>query len=196
MANFLTIASPVEGLYKEKGSKFFSYGFPVQDEEEIKEQLNYLKELHPKARHHCYAYRLGASGEVWKANDAAEPGNSAGMPILNQLKSFELTYILMVVVRYFGGTKLGISGLIQAYKAATAEALSNANIVEDFEKVRIKVAFLYSELSELMQFIKLNNIKLQSQSFEESASLEIEVALEDSQKIKEELSKINKVRIL
>ena len=128
---YKTIEFPSEEiLFKEKGSKFFGYAFPVTTEEAIKEHLEILKKQHHTARHWCYAWQLGKSYELYRANDDGEPSNSAGMPIYGQLQSFELTNILLVVVRYFGGTKLGVGGLIQAYKTTAQWALEASEIIE------------------------------------------------------------------
>src|SRR5690606_39655528 len=126
---YLTIADHAEGLYYEKGSKFIALAYPVSDEEEIKSLLENIRKKYYDARHHCYAYRLGREGLVFRANDAGEPNHSAGDPILGQLRSYNITDVLIVVVRYFGGTKLGVGGLINAYKTAAADAIENSTII-------------------------------------------------------------------
>lgn len=196
MSKFLTIEAPAEGIYKEKGSKFLAYAYPISNEDEIKIYLEALKAEHFKARHHCYAYRLGAGGSIYRASDAAEPPNSAGPPILNQIRSHELTNVLVVVVRYFGGTKLGVSGLIQAYKSAAADALAHARIKEDYEKVRMDVETSYESLSELMNFIKNKSVNLVSQNFGQEIVLSLEVPEEDVALVKEGIGKIRKTKII
>lgn len=127
--SYLSIAAPSEGLYKEKGSKFMAFAYPVEEEEQAKEIIADLKKEYFDARHHCYAYRIGHTGDQWRMNDDGEPSSTAGRPIFGQLLSNELSDILVVVVRYFGGIKLGVPGLIRAYKSATADAIANAEIV-------------------------------------------------------------------
>ena len=129
---YLTIEKKSETLYKDKGSKFLTFAFPVQNDQQIKEVLTQLKKEHPSANHHCYAYRLGADKLNFRANDDGEPSNTAGKPILGQIQSNDLTNILIVVVRYFGGTLLGVGGLIQAYKNSAAEVLKVSHIIEKF----------------------------------------------------------------
>jgi putative IMPACT (imprinted ancient) family translation regulator len=175
LKTFKTIAGVSEGLYKEKGSKFLAYAFPVNSEEEIKTALDELRTLHHKARHICYAYRLGADKTVFKYSDANEPPNTAGPPIFGQIKSMELTNVLVAVVRYFGGTKLGTGGLIQAM------------IIEDFERADILVEIPYPGLSELMNFIKQNNVGVKQQDFGEVCRLRITVPAEEAIGIKKKL---------
>ncbi|MGZ5243214.1 MAG: IMPACT family protein [Bacteroidia bacterium] len=197
MARFTSIAEPVEALYKEKASKFFAYAYPVQNLEEINLRLEELKKLHPKARHHCYGYRLGVGERmVMKANDAGEPANSAGTPILNQIRSAELTNILIVVVRYFGGTKLGIPGLIHAYKTAAADALEMAILAEDFEKEQIALKTTYQKLSDLQNFLKKRNVEIIAQQFDEMCILKAAIDVENASAIKEELSQLPFIEIL
>src|SRR5665647_871561 len=140
---YKTIGAPCEGLYKEKGSKFIAYAFPVSDEQQIKEITARLKKEHHSARHHCYAWRLGSDLELFRVNDDGEPSGTAGRPIFGQIKQHELTDILVVVVRYFGGILLGTSGLTNAYKQAAANVLTNAHIVEKVIETTIEVNFDY-----------------------------------------------------
>lgn len=152
--SYRTIEKPVEGLYKEKGSKFIARAFCVNNEQEIKDVQAQLRNEYYDARHHCYAYCLGKGGERYRANDDGEPNHSAGDPILGQIRSNDLTNVLVVVIRYFGGTKLGVGGLITAYKTATAEALETANIITKHWKVLYKLSFGYNEYNSLMPKIK------------------------------------------
>ena len=151
---YKTIAGPSEGLFKAKGSKFFAYAYPVETEEEVATFVKTQQQLHFKARHHCYAYRIGQSGNRWRANDDGEPSNSAGKPILGQLDSAQLINVLVIVVRYFGGVKLGVSGLIEAYREATADALAHAQIEERIFKQTLLIQTDYAHLSNLMEAIK------------------------------------------
>lgn len=158
--SYLSVSRPAEGLYKDKGSKFIGYVFPVKDIEDIKEQINSLKELHPKARHICYAYRLGFTAEDARSNDDGEPSGSAGKPILNTLLSNNVHFVLVAVVRYFGGTLLGVPGLIQAYKEASLEAFAASEIIEIEPMDSLEVCFTYPEMNEVMKVIKKYSIQI------------------------------------
>lgn len=161
--SYLSVSQPAEGLYKDKGSKFIGYVFPVKDLEDIKEQINLLKELHPKARHICYAYRLGFTPEEARSNDDGEPSGSAGKPILNTILSNNVHYTLVAVVRYFGGTLLGVPGLIQAYKEASLEAFEAAEIIEIEPMETLEVRFSYPQMNEVMKVIKKFPIQIVEQ---------------------------------
>lgn len=176
---FKTITAPTEGEYIEKKSKFLAYAFPADNEKKIKLHLEEIKKLHPKSRHICYAYRLGPKGDIYKVNDAGEPSNSAGQPILGQIKSFELTNVLVVVVRYFGGTKLGIGGLVSAYKQAAHEALQKVEIINDFEKEELALITSYDKLNDLLNFIKNADVPLISQEFSGNCIVHIGVPREE-----------------
>ena len=152
--SYLTLEEPCEGLFKSKGSKHFGYVYPVKSTDEIQVHLNQLRKKHHAARHHCFAYRLGPSGETWRVNDDGEPSNSAGPPIHGALKSRELNQVLGVVVRYFGGTKLGVGGLIEAYREATFAAISNGSIVQCFVLDTLHVEFPYEQMGPVMQIVK------------------------------------------
>ncbi|WP_242922753.1 IMPACT family protein [Pontibacter liquoris] len=170
-----TIAAPTEGLYKEKGSKFIALAYPVYSEEEVKQQLAALRRQYYDARHHCYAYTLGADKSRYRANDDGEPNHSAGDPILGQIRSAELSNVLVVVVRYFGGVKLGVSGLINAYKTAAADALSQATIVEKYETVQLQVHFQYAQMNEVMRLVKEYELEIKQQQFALDCHLVLEV---------------------
>ncbi|MDP5120083.1 MAG: YigZ family protein, partial [Spirosomaceae bacterium] len=161
---YKTISKPTEGEFRDRGSKFIAYAFEVKDEEEIKERLEEVKSIHPKARHYCYAYQLGLDDDRYRANDDGEPNGSAGLPILNTIKSFEITDALIVVVRYFGGTLLGVSGLINAYKSAAIEALSTAKIIEKTVNKLIHIRFEYPQMNDIMQFVKTHDITIKEQT--------------------------------
>ncbi|MFD3002517.1 IMPACT family protein [Pontibacter toksunensis] len=172
---YRTIEAPAEGLYKEKGSKFIGLAYPVYTEEEVKETMAELKKQYYDARHHCYAYSLGADKGRFRANDDGEPNHSAGDPILGQIRSADLSNILIVVIRYFGGTKLGVSGLINAYKTAAADALENATIVEKHETVLLQVHYAYPQMNEVMSLVKEYDLNVRDQHFELDCRLKLEV---------------------
>ena len=151
---YYTLDEPCESFFKEKGSKFYTYAFHVKNEEDIKDRLEQIRKKHYDARHHCYAYYLGQRQETSRANDDGEPSNTAGKPILGQLQAFDLTYTLVIVVRYFGGTKLGVGGLIQAYKEGAKLALEQANILEKTINIDYVVHFGYPEMNTVMRFLK------------------------------------------
>lgn len=155
-----------EGLYKEKGSKFIAYAFSVFSEEDIKERLEEIRKKEYAARHHCYAYTLHPDKSAWRANDDGEPANTAGKPILGQIQSKDLTNILIVVVRYFGGVKLGVSGLITAYRTAAADALKQITIEKHFVKEIYEVAFQYPQMNEVMRLVKDKSLEVINQDFQ------------------------------
>ncbi len=163
--SYKTIASPSTGEFKDRGSKFFAYAFPVFSEEEWQEQLEVVKKEHFKARHHCFAYRLGVDQNNFRANDDGEPSGTAGRPILGQIDSFELTNVIVIVVRYFGGTKLGTSGLINAYKLSAAEALENAEIEERLIEDVYHLKFEYSLMPDVMNALKKMDLTVLKQDF-------------------------------
>lgn len=160
------IQASKEGLFKDKGSKFYGYAFPVTNEEEIKEKIELLKKQHYNARHWCYAWQLGKKYDHYRANDDGEPSNSAGMPIYGQLQSFNVTNVLVVVVRYFGGTKLGVGGLIKAYKNGAKLALENSIIIHKTIDEVFLIKFEYPEMNTIMRIIKDENISIINQKME------------------------------
>lgn len=155
-----------EGLYKEKGSKFIAYAFPVFSEEDVKKRLEEIRKKEYAARHHCYAYTLHPDKSAWRANDDGEPANTAGKPILGQIQSKDLTNILIVVVRYFGGVKLGVGGLITAYRAAAADALEDMTIEKRFVKEIYEVGFQYPQMNEVMRLVKDKSLEVVNQDFQ------------------------------
>lgn len=179
--DYLTLAGLSEGLYKEKGSKFFAYAFPVDDEDDIKEQLEWTKKEHPKARHHCFAFRLGMDQNNYRANDDGEPSGTAGKPILGQIDSFGLTNVFIVVVRYFGGTKLGVPGLIHAYKQSTIDALEQAEIITKTVENKYQICFGYEVMSDVMNALKKWNTKVLKQDFVETATILISIPKSESE---------------
>ena len=166
MDTFYSIAAPAWAEFKEKGSKFFSFAYPVKNEEEIKDALKNLKEKYWDASHHCYAWMLGPKSNMYRANDAGEPNHSAGDPILSQIRSFNVTDILIVVVRYFGGTKLGVSGLITAYKESARLVIERATIVEQYITVPYLVTFGFEQMSVVMKAIKQYDCEVFEQIFD------------------------------
>lgn len=175
---FNTIKDQSAGIYKEKGSKFIGYCFPVKTVKKIKEHIETLKAEHHKARHHCYAWRLGTDNNKFRANDDGEPSGTAGRPILGQIDSFGLTNVLVVVVRYFGGTLLGASGLIRSYKNAAAAALGNTEIDEDRLMSLFQLKFQYSLMNKVMAALKVENVNFINQTFELDCEVTIEVETE------------------
>ena len=183
MDTYKTIKEKSEGLFKDKGSKFIAYAFPVETEEEIKEILNQVKKEHHSARHHCYAWRLGTEEIAFRANDDGEPSSTAGKPILGQLLSFELTNILIIVVRYFGGTLLGTSGLINAYRTAAAEAIKHAKIETQVIEEKLTLKFSYKEMNDVMQIIKQENLNITDTRFELRCELDFSVRKSEAGRI-------------
>ena len=164
--SYHTLAGPAEAIYKEKSSKFLAYAYPVESEEEIRTLLDALRKKYYDATHHCYAWRLGPHGETFRANDDGEPSGTAGKPILGQLLSNELVNCLIVVVRYFGGTKLGVSGLIGAYKESAAEAIRAAEIVERTVDTVVEVEFSYLAMNDVMRVVKEEQPRVLTQQFD------------------------------
>ena len=184
--HYYSIAIPSEGEYKEKGSKFLAYLYPFDHESELEFHINALKSLHPKARHYCFAYKIGVQSEIYRINDDGEPSGTAGKPIMGQLNSHNLTNILCIVIRYFGGTKLGVPGLIKAYKDATSDAIEKAAVVEKFivEEFLFKVDFEYHGI--IMNELKHLDIEVIEQSFSNKANLKVKIRKSQSeQKIKQ-----------
>lgn len=186
---------PSEGVYKEKGSKFIAFAVPCYSESEAKIYLERWRKEHYQSRHVCYAYRFGVDQKVFRANDDGEPNNSAGAPILGQIQSFDLSNVLIGVVRYFGGTKLGVGGLIHAYKTSAREAIENGEIVELEVFKWVKVHFDYNSMPQVMGFIKQHQYVMKDQLFEENCSLVINLPLNKADFSMEELGKIENCEI-
>ena len=181
---YKTITKPTEGeLFKDKGSKFYSYVFPITNEDQAKDHIETLKKQHHNARHWCYAYQIGIEDIQYRANDDGEPNNSAGMPIYGQIQSFEVTNVLVVVVRYFGGTKLGVGGLINAYKTSAQLALEAAKIVEKTINKNFTLKFEYKNMSKVMRLLKENDVEIINQKLELNCLLEISVRKNNSSKV-------------
>lgn len=173
--SYHTIQEATEGLYKEKGSKFFAYAYPVKNIEEVEFHLEELRGLHHKARHHCYAYEIGITGDIFRANDDGEPSGTAGKPILGQIHSHELKDVLVVVVRYFGGTKLGASGLIQAYRESAKEALKIASRKEVILGNPFELLFDYEHMGHVMNCIKSLVLAISEKEFTDSCRVVVSI---------------------
>ena len=172
---YKTINTPSEGLYKEKGSKFLAFAYPVRTVEEVKSHLDQLRKDYFDARHHCYAYILGANKDAWRANDDGEPSGTGGRPIYGQLLSADLTDTLIVVVRYFGGILFGASGLANAYKTAARDAIEHADIIEKTIDVRYRLHFEYAAMNDVMRIVKEFGLAPKNQDFNLDCRLDVEV---------------------
>jgi uncharacterized YigZ family protein len=195
MHKFKTIVASSEGVYKEKGSTFIGFAFPILDEETFKINLSELKKLHPDAVHHCYAFRLNPTGNTFRYSDDGEPANTGGKPIYGQLLSFEVTNIAVVVVRYYGGTKLGVGGLITAYKEAAKEALLAAEISEKEITTTLLVSFPYEQTAAINQLIHHQKLNIVSQAFNEKCQFTLEFPLHKKEEIKQFFEHLNDVEI-
>ena len=171
---YKTIRIPAEGIFKDRGSKFLAYAYPIEHENEVKPLVENLKKEHFKAVHHCYAYRLGLDRSNFRVNDDGEPSGTAGKPILNTLLSQDLTNILVIVVRYFGGTLLGVPGLINAYKSATIEVLGVADIFEKTVNDVYNVSFEFVQMNDVMKVVKEFSLKIRNQTFDNQCTMELE----------------------
>lgn len=187
---YKTIESPSEGLFKDKGSKFIAYAYAVYTEDEIKEHISRIRKEHFSARHHCYAWRLGADKERFRANDDGEPSSSAGKPILGQIQSFDLTNVLIVVVRYFGGTLLGVNGLINAYRAAAKDAIEKANIIEKTVEDILMINFGYESMNDVMKIFKDEQLPQLETIFDMQCKIKTSIRLSESMRIQNILKKI------
>lgn len=190
-----TIKAPSEGLYKEKGSKFLAFAFPVRTLDEVKEHLDRLRKDYFDARHHCYAYILGANKDAWRANDDGEPSGTGGRPIYGQLLSADLTDTLIVVVRYFGGILLGASGLANAYKTAARDAIDNAEIIEKTIDIRYRLHFEYALMNDVMRIIKEFGLTPINQDFNLDCRLDVEVRQSLSVRFYDAVANLRAVKI-
>ena len=188
---YSSIASRSDGLFKDNGSRFIAQAYPVGSEEQVKDIVDRIKKEYHDARHHCYAYRIGLDGSVWRANDDGEPSGSAGRPILVQIDSAGLSDVLVVVIRYFGGIKLGIPGLIRAYRTSTADALANATVVEKVAGNDYKVTFPYLSMNSVMKVAKDLSLPQRDQSFAEECSMVLRVRLSQEADFLERISGID-----
>lgn len=184
-----------EVLYKEKNSKFFGYAFPVTTEDEIKGILERLRKEHFSARHWCYAYQIGTEKIQYRANDDGEPNNSAGMPIYGQIQSFEVTNVLVVVVRYFGGVKLGVGGLISAYKIAAQMALENSEIIEKTIDKQFLISFDYANMNKVMRIIKEKNLNIVAQKMEMDCEITIATRKKNVQNLLDTFENLYEIKL-
>jgi len=189
--SYKTIKSVSEGIYKEKGSKFIAFAYPVYQEEEIKAIIEKTRKAHYNAKHHCFAYVLGSEGNTWRINDDGEPSGTGGRPILGQIRSHDLTNTLIVVSRYFGGTLLGVSGLANAYKSAAIYALENAEIIDHIIQEYYEILFPYSSMNDVMMVIKEENITQSGQSFNLECRVILNFRSSAKVRILDRLSRIN-----
>ncbi len=187
---YRSISEPSEGLFKDNGSRFIALAYPVETEDEIKAILDTVRKKYHDARHHCYAYRLGLKGDRFRANDDGEPSSSAGRPILGQIDSMGLSDILVVVVRYFGGIKLGIPGLIRAYKTSTSDALGTATIVEKIAGKDFSIRFPYLPMNSVMKIVKDLGLVMKNQDFGTDCAMEVRVRLAQEPSFMEKMSDV------
>ncbi|MEE1226173.1 MAG: YigZ family protein [Bacteroidales bacterium] len=192
---YFTIEKSVESIYKEKGSKFLSFLYPVSSVDEVKEYLTQLKKKYYDATHHCYAYIIGYDKETFRMNDDGEPSSTAGKPIYGQLQSNDLTNVLLVVVRYFGGTKLGVSGLIKAYKESSAECIALAQIVEKQVKNKYNIYFAYEDMNVVMNILKQNNAEQKNQIFDLNCQIEVLIDKRNTTKFESSIPPVSTIRI-
>ena len=190
-----TIAAPSQGLYKDKGSKFLAFAYPVHSEEQVKEHLDAIRKKYFDARHHCYAYAIGYDRATYRSNDDGEPSGTAGKPIYGQLLSADITNVLIVVVRYFGGILLGTSGLITAYRAAARDAINNAQIIEKTIDIAYRLRFGYDKMNDVMRILKDNGLSYENSDFGMSCQLDIRVRKSQSQKIYNALTNLQTVEL-
>ena len=192
--SFETIKAPVENIFfREKGSKFIGFAFPVRNDAEIKDALQQIKEIHPKATHHCYAFRLGINGENYRANDDGEPSGSAGLPIYNQLLAHNLTNTLVIVVRYYGGTKLGVSGLVRAYKESARAALAEAEIITEELQSEIEISFDFSQQNVIFTLLNKFNAKIQDFITEEKCTIKAVIKSAEKESISNQLAEMQNI---
>lgn len=192
--SYQTIKNPItEIIYKDKGSKFVGFAIPVENEEDFKIEIEKIKTAHPKATHHCYAYRFGISGEEYRANDDGEPSGSAGLPIYNQLLAHEISDILVVVVRYYGGTKLGVAGLIKAYKETAKLAIENSEIIIKTLESKLNIAFPYSEQHLVFTILNRFDAKILDFQTEQNCKISASLATEKIKNISEKLTEMHHI---
>jgi len=191
MFEYKTIDQPIENtLFKEKGSKFIGFAFPVTDEAELKKALEKIRSEHPKATHHCYAFRMGINGENYRANDDGEPSGSAGLPIFNQLLANDITNVLVIVVRYYGGTKLGVSGLVKAYKESAKVTLEEARIVTKELETEIEIRFNFNQQNTIFTLLSKFDGKIISFDSQERAVISAKIKSKDKNNITEALTNL------
>lgn len=188
--SYLSIKSFSQGVYKEKGSRFLSFAYPITDPDEVKPIIDKIRKEHHEARHHCFAYMIGQERVLWRVNDDGEPSGTAGRPILGQINSYGLTNILIVVSRYFGGTLLGVSGLINAYRTAAASAIDNSEIIECTVQEYYEIAFPYISMNDVMKILKEENVTQSDQSFDLDCRIKLSFRLLAKEKVLGRLSRV------
>lgn len=193
--SYFTFADTSEGLVKDRNSKFYYYGFSVSTEQDVQTYLTRLRKKHPKANHHCFAYCLGKGGAIFRASDDGEPGHTAGDPILGQIRSFDLSNVLLVVVRYFGGTKLGKSGLIQAYRTAARLAIEENLIHETYWTNTAVLQFDYPQMEEVMRLIKQENLAIHAQQMDLRCTIQLVVRIGLKDQLTEAFTSISGLQI-
>ena len=192
---YLTFSGYSEGVYKEKGSRFLAFAWPVTSEDEVRQHIKDLKKTYFDARHHVYAFRLGADMKTYRCSDDGEPANSSGPPVLGQIQSANRTNVLIVVVRYFGGTKLGVPGLINAYRTAASDAIANNHIVEQFEQDRFTIKFDYAAMNDVMRVLKEENPLQTNQQFDNQCSIDLSIRKKQGETLRQKLAKIEGIKI-
>ncbi|MCP4553310.1 MAG: YigZ family protein [Bacteroidetes bacterium] len=192
---YKTISKESEGLFKDRGSKFIAKAYPVQTETQVKGYLESLRKEYHDARHHCYAYQLGFDKSTYRTNDDGEPSGTAGRPIFGQISSFDLTNVLIVVIRYFGGAKLGVSGLINAYKTASKEAILSTKIIIKTINYVYQIDYQYTEMNEVMKILKEYKLKPSQKRFDSECNLEFRVRKGESTTVYEKMSQVNNLNI-
>jgi len=192
---YLTIETKSESVFRDRGSKFQGYAYPIISDQDIKNIITDMKKEHPKANHHCWAMRWSTDRSVFKLNDDGEPSGTAGRPILNTLLSKNITNVAVVVVRYFGGTLLGVPGLINAYKSATELTLAEAKVVEKTVNDIYTVAFDYLQMNEVMRIVKDDNLQLLEQAFDNSCSIKVSIRKMQVEQVISKLQKLTSVKI-
>ncbi len=191
---FQTIKKPVENiLLKEKGSKFIGFAFPVSNEDELKNSLEKIREENPKATHHCYAFRIGINGENYRANDDGEPSGSAGLPIYNQLLANNITNVLLIVVRYYGGTKLGVSGLVKTYKESAKMTLEEAEIITKELETDLKIGFAFNQQNQIFTLLNKFDGKILNFDAAENCSILAQIRTSQKENISEQLSEMQNI---
>lgn len=193
---YKTIKNSSEGSFRDKGSKFLAFAFPVEDEDEINEIRAEIKKKYYDARHWVYAFVIGTENQSYRASDDGEPSNSSGPPVLGQIRSFGLTNTLIIVVRYFGGTKLGVPGLINAYKTAAQDALNNAQIIEKKIELPLKLSFEYPFMNDVMRITKVDGVKITNQGFESNCIIELSIRKSLFENIYHQLKKNRNIKIV
>lgn len=191
---YKTIQNPVENIFlKEKGSKFIGFAFPINNETELKTALEKIRTEHPKATHHCYAFRMGLKGENYRANDDGEPSGSAGLPIYNQLLAHEITNVLVISVRYYGGTKLGVSGLVKAYKESAKMTLEDAEIITKELETEIRIQFNFDQQNLIFTLLSKFDAKILSFETLEKCEINASLKLAEKEKLSEKLSEMQHI---